>query len=266
MPAEVNKQPVSKDPESKSIWPSRLIGFFRSGIFSDWLIPLGLVGGFAISSYIALRFFDFYQGDGSASFFQVVFLTDSNDVADAIGGVSEVLIAILGLVITVVAIVVQLAAQRYTPKLVELFIADKINVGYFVLMTMASLYSMLLIYSTTSGFLPFWGSLALLGLTTLILSLLIPYFNYVFRFLTPDNIIVIIRRNAKSAMNKVLVSKNKKDELRRLQNDVANSMAQISDISLSAVSQMDRNVALMSVRSLKDVMVDHLLIKRKSVV
>ena len=237
-------------------------------LVKNWLLPCLLIGGLAILFYVVLRVLDIYTGSLIEDYLHdspsnVFFLTNSGDVGDALGGVAEVLIAILGLVVTVVAIVVQLAAQRYTPKLVELFISDRINISYFVLMVVASVYSMLLIYSTTAGFLPFWGSLMLLGMTTLILSLLIPYFRYVFHFLTPENIIRILRRNANTAMNKVLNPKLKKEEMRRLQNDVANAMAQISDIALSAVSQMDRNVSLMSIRSLKDVMVDHLLIKRK---
>jgi len=259
----VTKQ--SKPPDSSSAKQTRFspFAFLRTTAFRAWVVPCGFVGGLSVSTYIALRFVDFSQGDGTIPFSEVVFLSNPDDVGDAIGGVAEVLIAILGLVITVVAIVVQLAAQRYTPKLVELFIADRVNISYFVLMVVASLYSMMVIYSTTSGFLPFWGSLALLGMTTVILSLLIPYFNYVFHFLTPGNFIRIIRHNAKSAMQKVLKTKAKTEEVRRLQTDVANSMEQISDICLSAVSQMDRNVALMTVRSLKDVMVDHLLMKRR---
>ncbi len=256
-----NLKEIAGKPAKKS--QSTIQAFFGASIFGKWLIPAGMVGGLAVASFIMLRFLDFQQGDGAIPFSQVVFLTDPEDVGNALGGVAEVLIAILGLVITVVAIVVQLAAQRYTPKLVELFIADKINIAYFVLMVVASMYSMLLIYSTTTGFLPFWGSIALLTMTTMILSLLIPFFNYVFFFLTPGNIIRIIRGNAKTAMEKVMKSKAKKEEVRGLQNDVANAMEQISDISLSAVSQMDRNVALMTVRSLRDVMVDHLLLKRK---
>lgn len=259
----VTKQ--SKPSDSSSAKQTRFspFAFLRTTAFRAWVVPCGFVGGLSVSTYIALRFVDFSQGDGTIPFSEVVFLSNPDDVGDAIGGVAEVLIAILGLVITVVAIVVQLAAQRYTPKLVELFIADRVNISYFVLMVVASLYSMMVIYSTTSGFLPFWGSLALLGMTTVILSLLIPYFNYVFHFLTPGNFIRIIRHNAKSAMQKVLKTKAKTEEVRRLQTDVANSMEQISDICLSAVSQMDRNVALMTVRSLKDVMVDHLLMKRR---
>ncbi|MDH5752784.1 MAG: DUF2254 domain-containing protein [Deltaproteobacteria bacterium] len=230
---------------------------------STWLKPISFVAGLAVSSYLLLRILDYYISDGTHSYVDVLFLDRAEDVGDAIGGVSEVLIAILGLVVTVVAIVVQLAAQRYTPKLVDLFVEDTVNISFFVLMVVASMYSMLLIYSTTTGFIPFWGAFFLLVMTTVILSLLIPYFSYVFRFLTPGNIIRIIRQNAKGAMGRVLNPKIRKEEIRRHQQNVAMAMEQISDISLSAVSQMDRNVALLSIRSLKDVMVDHLLIKRK---
>jgi hypothetical protein len=114
-----------------------------------------------------------------------------------------------------------------------------------------------------AGFVPYWTTFVLLILTVVCFVLLLPYFSYVFRFLTPGNIIRIIRRNTNSAMQRVQDKQLKREDIRRLQNEVANSMEQISDITLSAVSQMDRNVALMAVRSLKDVMVDHLLIKRK---
>lgn len=235
----------------------------KRGFVTYWLIPVGFTAGMAISLFIALRFFDFVVNGESRELWEVLFLTDPEAVGDALGGVSEVLIAILGLVVTVVAIVVQLAAQRYTPKLIDLFIADKLNIAYFVLMVVASMYSLLLVYSITPDFLPFWGSLFLLFLTTLILSLLIPYFNYVFLFLTPGNIIAIIRSNARRGMMKVLKPGQRPEEIRKQQREVANAMEQISDIALSAVSQMDRNVAVLSIRTLKEVMVDYLLIKRR---
>ena len=233
------------------------------GQLNSLTIPVVFTAGLAITAYIILRIVDFAGDSQGLTLQSVLFLTDPEEVGNALGGVSEVLIAILGLVITVVAIVVQLAAQRYTPKLIDLFIADRINIAFFSLIVVASMYSLLIVYSTTTSFLPFWGSLFLLGLTTLILSLLLPYFNYVFLFLTPRNIIKIIRRNAKNGMERVIGAKTKPEDIREQQNEVANAMEQISDIALSAVSQMDRNVALLSIRTLKDVMVDYLLVKRR---
>ena len=233
------------------------------GQLSSLAIPVVFTAGLAITAYIILRIVDFAGDSQGLTLRSVLFLTDPEEVGNALGGVSEVLIAILGLVITVVAIVVQLASQRYTPKLIDLFIADRVNIAFFSLIVVASMYSLLIVYSTTTSFLPFWGSLFLLGLTTLILSLLLPYFNYVFLFLTPGNIIKIIRRNAKNGMERVIGAKAKPEDIREQQNEVANAMEQISDIALSAVSQMDRNVALLSIRTLKDVMVDYLLVKRR---
>ena len=236
--------------------------FQKPSLFRDWIRPIGVIGGLALSSYLSLRLIDFFADD-SRGLLDVVFLTHAQDVTSAVGSIPEVLVGLVGLVITVVAIVVQLAAQRYTPKLVEMFIADRINILFFVMMVWASIYSLWFNYSTTTDFLPFWGALFLMALTTLILSSLAPYFGYVFRFLTPGNIIKIIRDNATNGMAKVWKTNPNMAEIRRLQEDVANSMEQISDISLSAVTQMDRNVALLSIRSLKDVMVDHLLTKRR---
>ena len=213
--------------------------------------------------FVLARGLDAWISDDPGRLLDLFFLTNADEVSNALGGVSEVLIAILGLVITVVAIVVQLASQRYTPKLVDLFIADRVNIAYFVLMVVASMFSLLLVYSTPSNFLPFWGGLFLLMMTILILSLMVPYFNYVFLFLTPENIINIIRNNANAAMFKVAKRGRLIDDVPRYQGEVANAMEQISDIALSAVSQMDRNVALMSIRSLKDVMVDHLILKKR---
>jgi len=234
----------------------------RPSVTRLWIFPAGVITGIGLATFLFLRTVDWWQNGENLPYFSVLFLTDAADVGDAIGSLSEVLIAILGLVITVVAIVVQLAAQRYTPKLVDLFLADRINVAYFTLMVVASSFSVLLAYTTTENFLPFWGALFLLVLTTLILGLLIPYFNHVFLFLTPANIIRIIRRNAQRGMARVQHSRPRPGDIQRLQNEVANAMEQISDIALSAVSQMDRNVALLSIRSLKDVMVDQLLVKR----
>ena len=254
---EKGQRPVGK---AREMAPSRA---GQGSLFRNWIVPLALVGGLSVLSFLIFRYSDLLHRSQKFDYLDVIFLSDSQSAADVIVNVSQVLIALLGVVMTVVAIVVQLAAQRYTPKLVDLFIEDRVNISYTVLLVVTNLYCGVMMFALHEGFLPFWTTLVLLVLTVVVFVLLIPYFSYVFRFLTPGNIIRIIRRNTNSAMQRVMSKELKKEDVRRLQSEVANSMEQISDISLSAVSQMDRNVALLAVRSLKDVMVDHLLIKRK---
>ena len=245
----------------------------NSSFLKMWVLPVAILYAIFGLMAVVMHLVDYEATGSQMSFIDYVFYMSGDSVISGIGSVSDKLIGILALVITVVAIVLQLAAQRYTPKLVDLFVNDRVNIAFFVVMVVASAYSVAIIFSTNPDALPFWGMVFLLGLTTLILALVLPYFRYVFLFLTPGNIIRIIRRNANAGMQRVLQKPSAKPgrkqrklsevEIPRMQEELANSMAQISDIALSAVTQMDRNVALLSIRTLKDVLVDHLLIKRR---
>ena len=64
-------------------------------------------------------------------------LPEPPSFVEPLGGV---LTAVLGIVITVVAIVVQLAAQRYTPKVVDLFMRDRTTLGTFGFMVVSCIY------------------------------------------------------------------------------------------------------------------------------
>lgn len=232
----------------------------RRRLLTEWLSPMGIIIAIALLVFFASRVVDLIGTQGTL--FGHLLLQDGDGIEQTVGNIAQALPGVLGLVITVVAIVVQLAAQRYTPKLIDLFVVNRVNISYFLLMIVGTTYCIILAFVAKDEVVPYWGAVLLLVFTVLILALLAPYFAYVFRFLTPDNIIRIIRKNAKTAMDRVN-GKTRPAELVKLQTDVANSMEQISDIALAAVSQMDRNVALLSIRSLRDVMVDHLLVKRK---
>ncbi|MCZ6553023.1 MAG: DUF2254 domain-containing protein, partial [SAR324 cluster bacterium] len=78
-------------------------------------MPFGMIAGFSVAAYFWFHFLDLQLSGDAIRYSDVIFLSNAEDVGNALGGVSEVLIAILGLVVTVVAIVVQLASQRYTP-------------------------------------------------------------------------------------------------------------------------------------------------------
>ena len=72
--------------------------------------------------------------DGPSPF---VLWTDP-EAMNALLDFADVVVAVLGIVITVVAILVELAANRYTPRVAELFVTDPVNaavMGYFVVTT-----------------------------------------------------------------------------------------------------------------------------------
>jgi len=268
---EPDGDPAAARAEQRRSAPkkARSLRAFRPELLRLWLLPVATLLAITVGGYLLMRLVDSLTT--GVSFFSALFPAKAEAITAVLGNFSQATVGVLGLVITVVAIVVQLAAQRYTPKLVDLFLKDKINIGYFLLMVTTNIYTSILAYSAMDPLVLYYSGLGVLTLLVVNLVLLVPYFNYVFLFLTPGNIITIIRKNAKGAMERVTVQAKgaaarngvSGAEMRRMQTEVANSMEQISDISLSSVSQMDRNVALLSIRSLKDVMVDHLLIKRR---
>lgn len=227
----------------------------------QWILPVLVLTGFTMAVYLGLSVFDFQFSDSSQTFLEATLTTNKEDVANAVGNSIELLAAILGLVLTVVAIVVQLAAQRYTPKLVDLFIADRINIGIFALMIFSVMYAVAIIFSIKHDFFPQVGVTSLTILTLIELALLLPYFNYVFKFLTPLNIITSIQKNIRKAILSAL--QNKGLNMEQYQGEVANALEQITDTVLSSNSQMDRNVSLMAINQMRDILLNYQKYKKK---
>lgn len=219
----------------------------------EWVFPFALIVAVSTAAFMATSVADFSQAPSADGFWGTVLFSNRASSASAVGNLAEVLIGVLGLTLTVVAIVVQLAAQRYTPKLVDLFIADRVNILTFLYMVFATVFCIWVIYSAQADYVPTYGNLTLILITTILLTLLIPYFRYVFKFLTPSNIIETIEGAvAKSVSGAAGNPTTAQLEQTRFQ--VANGLEQVTDISLSAVTQMDRNVALMSIDTLSRIL------------
>src|SRR5690606_4069045 len=74
------------------------------------------------------------------------------EAAPALANLAEVTIGVLSIALTVVAILVQLAAYRYTPRITDLFGCDPVNVaaiGIFVLTTVLVIWTNMSLYGPT---------------------------------------------------------------------------------------------------------------------
>lgn len=238
--------------EKESIWQKLL---FWGGLVFFFL-------GISLIIYLIYAFIAFDWQDSGLNFFSTVLSTDPDHVSDALGSFIELLAAILGLMITVVAIVLQLAAQRYGTRLIDLFLADKINRMYFSLMVCSLLYAIIVIYAIKSDYYPALAIQLLLFLTLLEISLLGPYFLFVFKFLTPTNLLSSIQENNRSSVFNATERKNY-PYLKKHQNEVATSFEQVTDTALSATSQMDRNLGLMAINQIREMLLDYLQYKHK---
>ena len=99
----------------------------------------------------------------------------SAEAADRMGSFAEVVVAVLGVAITVVAILVELAANRYTPRITDLFVRDPVNV---VVLAFFVVSSVLVVWLDVTGWPPEATTMRLAALVLISASLLALSLSY----------------------------------------------------------------------------------------
>lgn len=168
---------------------------------------------------------------------------------ETVGGLGEVTIAVLGIALTVVAIIVELAASRYTPRVTELFLRDAIN---GLVLSFFAITASLVIATSMSLYGPTYPAFMVRVVTvTMIVSMLaiLPYFVYVFDFLTPRSILERIAQRAIGGLRAAAGAGN----LHRARIDVALSIEQLGEIALSSVQKKDKGIAIAALRALGEI-------------
>ncbi len=170
---------------------------------------------------------------------------------------------ILGIAITVVAIIVELASNRYSSKVTDLFIRDRINLAVTGLFVISSIFPLWVMASYGGGYVPRLGFSVALILASLSILLLIPYFSYVFAFLAPANIINTIRtevrRRIRTEVKKLTPTSSAASNRRILEvkQAVSNSVEQLADIALNSIVQRDRALGMDAINAARGVVFDY---------
>lgn len=228
-----------------------------------WLRPLSVLLGVSMATLFVVYLFDLaHQHDASLSPWDVFLRMSPSDAGQIMGGIGEVIAAILGIVITVASIIVQLAANRYTPRITEMFFRDRTNLlvmGFFVVSAVFSLWVNFSIRlgdagSTEHPFVPYYGVLVTMGLLTASLLMMAPYFAYVFDFLEPDNVVGRIKKNGvEQALRPAGGESDDEVDERRVM--ALSSLEQLADVALNAIDQKDKGIASKTVDSLSELVV-----------
>src|SRR5262245_56225489 len=187
------------------------------------------------------------------------FKFDPHAVNNAMSSLAGVNAAVFGIVITVVSIIVQLTAERYT-GVARIFLRHPANIltpAYYVVACVVSVW---LSASMQSYYVPIATLTAALSLTTGALVIMGPYFGFVFWFLEPRHIIARIRKDA--------VERAASGALKR---DAANCFAaqaqtlfaleELTDIANNSISGKDKIIASEAVDALRDLALEYLKVK-----
>ncbi|MBW1885891.1 MAG: DUF2254 domain-containing protein [Deltaproteobacteria bacterium] len=185
---------------------------------------------------------------------------DPGAAFDTLSNAAEVIAGVLGIAITVVAIVLELAANRYSHRITWLFLRDPVNIvvlSLFVLTTLQCVWIAAAIGGPDSpsnheAIIPGAGFAITLGLVTISLLALLPYFNFVFAFLSPLSMIEKIRNGALTRIRKLRLS-----NLERTQNAVEQAVDELQEVARTASEHSDRSIAMATVDALAELLASY---------
>ena len=225
----------------------------KTGRGPMWFAGLGLCGlGFVcVFLYLTLYVIEF----GNPLINPPWDLFSGPQAIDTLISFSEVTVGVLGIAITVVAIIVELAANRYTPRITELFLRDPVNgfvLGSFVVTAVLVVWIDMSLhgahYPTTMA----WAATFLMSMSLLTI---LPYFVYVFDFLSPTRVVQRIRQTATRSLTSLT---KKKISVERAREDVIRAIEQLGDVALNSVDKKDKPIAIDCLAALSQIALAHI--------
>jgi hypothetical protein len=238
----------------------------RTNAAPSWLTPILVLAGIALASFVGLYMLDVLVTGGPPNATPDTgavdrFLDfDPTAIGNALPQLAAMIAAVFGIVITVVSIIVQLSADRYT-GVAGMFLRDRTNMFVFGFYLVVCVAGMWISFALQTTFVPRAAIIGILVATTIGLVMMAPYFGYVFWFLAPINIIGRIRRNA-VATAKSGASITDKGDLSDAQAATLNAMEELTDITSNSISGKDKIIASSAVDALKDFCVAYLDVKK----
>lgn len=230
----------------------------RASPIRTWLVPLAILLSVSALVFFTTHAIDAVRGSVSGTWGLLVRPNPDSAFA-ALNNAAEVVAALLGIAITVVAIIVELASNRYTHRITELFVSEPINfsvMGFFVVTAVQCLAVNITFDigdGSNAGFVPYVGSMVSMIMLGFSLVILLPYFAYVLSFLNPIEIVDRIRRHTLN----IIASRRRDWTTERKQQEAVRGVEQLADVALNAMEHKDKGVSMASVDALHSLVLDY---------
>jgi hypothetical protein len=219
-----------------------------------------IIGGISLLLIVLGNFIDTQLHPVETKGFFNALLSWDQHVAEAFfsNHLAQVIGALLALAITVVSIVVQMAATQITPRVTELFLKERTNFIVMAFFVIGCLQSEWVALTFRENYLPRVGAtIGMLIMTTAFL-ILVPYIAFVFAFLEPKNILARIEAatgvTIAEATDPSLNNKERNDS----KVEAVDGIEQLADLVINSIQQKDRDLAMAGLNALRTLTVNYL--------
>ena len=228
---------------------------------------MAILGGIALLLFVTLYTIDHHLTGGvsdpnPASAIGRYMRFEPGLISDALSGLAGMTAAVLGIVITVVSLLVQLTADRYT-GVAQMFLRDRTNVTVMAYYVVTCVIGVALSLSLHSEFVPRAAIFSMMCAVALGLVIMLPYFAYVFRFLEPVSLIARIEAEAAQDVRLAAASRDT-NFIVDAQGPALAALEELTDITSNSISGKDKIIASRAVDAIKDFVVGYLATKNRA--
>ena len=167
---------------------------------------------------------------------------------------------VLAMLLATIGLAIPLTANMHTPKLIDMFLRDRINRAVLSFMALGAAHVLFVAYIIGPEFAPIWAVRIAVLASLIGWALLIPYFFYVVRFLDPSRVVARLSEESQRIVERV--ARGKRDPVKG-QEDIAQRIDQLGTIILKSLDRADRGVAREGVWALKQLLDHHARHKAK---
>ncbi|MDX2086609.1 MAG: DUF2254 family protein [Kofleriaceae bacterium] len=160
---------------------------------------------------------------------------------------------VLAMLIAFIGFAIPLTANMHTPKLIEIFLRDRLNRWVLAFMAFGAAHVLWVDYMIGPEFAPTWAINVAVIFALVGWAILVPYFFYVVRFIDPSRVIARLRDEAMTIVRRVA---ERKVDPGDAQVQLAKRVNQIGTIIIKSLDRNDRDVAAEGAWSIK-LLIDH---------
>lgn len=167
---------------------------------------------------------------------------------------------VLAMLIGTIGLAIPLTANMHTPKLIEIFLSDRINRWVLSFVALGAAHVLWVDYIIGPQFAPMWAIRLAVFFAMAGWALLLPYFFYVVRFVDPSRLIVRLRE---ATMRVVAQAASRNTDAQDAQTVISTRVNQIGTIIIKSLDRNDRDVAAEGTWAIKTLLDDYDQYKRR---
>lgn len=160
---------------------------------------------------------------------------------------------VLAMLIATIGLAIPLTANMHTPKLIDMFLRDRVNRVVLSFMAFGAAHVLFVAYIIGPEFAPTWAISLAVIFSISGWAILMPYFFYMMRFLDPSRVIVRLREETERLVEGTV---QRKLDAAEMQHEISRRLAQLGTIIIKSLDRDDRDVAREGIWAIKRLL-DH---------